>query len=520
MRIDPKLVLVLFTGLILSGCDKMGSQNAPPVVENSVAPPAYNPNYDPYSGEPIQAAKPPAKDYQLTVTTDLYGTTIRVKDAVKEEVIDSKELTKGELEATFTIPTNAQYIVEVEGYGHLQQTDSQKMTADQTVDLKLDLLAGSDFRELIKSATCLVQMPDGGFGSGFLYGDRQTIVTAAHCVAARNVADLTYTFFPDEDREVTFKDARLLFYDQKQDVAVLRLPEPVPAEHYWLWSGGTATNGADVLVMGNPGRNGEYDPMYARTCKVANVRPDEFRLDVEIYPGYSGGPVVIDGTSQVIGIVSYKIIRSTDYQQLGYSFARSGDIAADAYEQWNNLTTSDLQERSIERVEDRYNREFGRHLANSTAAAYYGDSAVYTMICMSLMNDYRVYMINKIASLPPLTLSQRNLVLRNAHKEYIKDVAPGIAEKVRDRVSPKLRGSNVDKDHEMVMADESVNEVVKKSLMKAREGYLELKEAAETIVKQDGGKDRSADEFEKYIIELWGDVRYNSEEVLDATASR
>ncbi|TWT61629.1 Serine protease SplF precursor [Rubinisphaera italica] len=519
MKIETIIILILFLG-ILSGCDKIGSQEAPPTVENTVSPPAYNPYIDPQTGLPIQAPKPPAKDYELTVTTDIYGTTIRVKDAVKEEVIDSKELTRGDLEAKFTIPTNTDYIVEVEGYGNLQQIDSQKMEDDQTVELKLDLLFGSDFRELLKSATCLVQMPDGGFGSGFLYGDRQTIVTAAHCVAAKNVGDLTYTFFPDEDREVTFKDARLMFYDQKQDVAVLRLPEPVPADHYWLWSAGTATNGADVMVMGNPGRNGEYDPMYARTCKVADVRPDEFRLDVEIYPGYSGGPVVLEGTSEVIGIVSYKIIRSTDYQQLGYSFARSGDIAADAYEQWNSLATSDLQERSIERVEERYSREFGRHLANSTAAAYYGDSAVYTLICMSLTNDYRMYMIKKIASLPPLTLSQRNLVMRNAHKEYIKDVAPEIAEKVRERVSPKLRGTNVDKDHELVMADESVNEVVKKSLVKAREGYLELKEAAETIVKQDGGKDRSADEFEKYVVDLWSDVRFHSEEVLDSTASR
>jgi len=468
---------------------------------------------------PAPAVSTPRAKRQLTVKTDTLGSTMRLLDAESEEVLETIPLTQGELSAVFEVTHSKPVMVEVYGYGITQRSEPQTVRADGELELNLGLLAAGEFRELIKSATCLVKMPDGGFGSGFLYGDRQTIVTAAHCVAAKNVADLSFTFFPDEDREVTFNGARLFFYDRKQDVALLRLPEPVPDDHFWLWSTEPAKVDSEVLVMGNPGRNGEYDPMYARTCKIAEVRPDEVRLDVEIYPGYSGGPVVLEGTSAVLGIVSYKIIRSTSYKEIGYSFARSGDIAADAYTQWSGLN-SDLQERAITRVEDRYTREFGRDLAHNTAGAYYGDSAVYTIICMSLLEDYMRYMVGKAASFPAASPSQRRILMRKFHKEYLADVAPEIAERVRERVSPKLRAGHFEKDYELIQADESVSEEVKKSLEKARTAYLSLKEAAETIVKEDKGEDRNAEEFQKYIIDLWSDARFYSEEVLEATASR
>ncbi len=520
----------VLAGLLISsgmGCEQdSGDLPAVSVMpKTNIAPGAASPAQSPMSGssDGSSPAPPPAsatpQKRELTVKTDTLGSTVRLLDAESEEVLDTVPLTQGELSAVFEVTHVKPVIVEVYGYGITQRSEPRTVRADGELELNLGLLAAGEFRELIKSATCLVKMPDGGFGSGFLYGDRQTIVTAAHCVAAKNVADLTYTFFPDEDREVTFSGARLFFYDRKQDVALLRLPEPVPDDHFWLWSTEPAKVDSEVLVMGNPGRNGEYDPMYARTCKIAEVRPDEVRLDVEIYPGYSGGPVVLEGTSAVLGVVSYKIIRSSSYKEIGYSFARSGDIAADAYTQWSSLN-SDLRDRAITRVEDRYTREFGRDLAHNTAGAYYGDSAVYTVICMSLLEDYMRYMVGKVASFPNASLSQRRILMRKFHKEYLADVAPEIAERVRERVSPKLRAGQFEKDYELIQADESVSEDIKKSLEKARTAYLSLKEAAETIVKEDKGEDRNAEEFQDYIIDLWDDARFYSEEVLEATASR
>ncbi|MCA8987933.1 MAG: trypsin-like peptidase domain-containing protein [Planctomycetaceae bacterium] len=526
---SPALIGCWALLFLCSGCQDQGG-DLPPVTNanqntgGSVNPgPPIQPADQMLGNAPTPASAPTPdsakKEFQLTARTDLFGSTISILDGATSEVIEEFTLTKGELTHEFTIPREKTVVVQANAFGHVQQSAPVQLTKNEEVSVEFDLLGEADFRELIKSATCLVRIPDGGFGSGFLYGDRQTIVTAAHCVAAKNVGDLKYTFYPDESREVTYENARLLFYDQKQDVAVLRLAEPVSEEHYWLWSGGSAAQGDEVLVMGNPGRNGEYDPMYARSCKVAAVRPDELRLDVEIYPGYSGGPVVRSGTTQVLGVVSYKIIQSDNYEQVGYSFARSSDIAGDAFTQWINLS-EELQEGHITRVEDRYSREFGRNLAHNAAIAYYGDSAVYTIICISLLQDYKIHMIRKLAELPPLTLSQRRLVLKKAHEEYLKDIAPDIAEKVRERVSPKLRGTHLDSEHKLIMEDESVSRTVKDSLEKSRAAYLQLKEAAETIVKKKKGEDRTAEEFEMFILELWGDVRFNAEEVITATAPR
>jgi len=495
----------------VTGCDQAsqfigGSQPEPAPVNPmpQVQPPAPDP-------EPV------ITDHQLTVATDVYGATITVRDAKTSEELHMAKLDRGEQSTECTLPVDSAVIAAVSGYGHTRESQIITLGQDESVEVPLDLLSGAAYRELIKSATCLVKIPDGGFGSGFLYGDRQTIVTAAHCVAAKDVSDLAFTFYPDEAREKTVSGASLIFYDRKQDVAMLHLPEAVSDEHYWLWSTGQANPGDEIFVMGNPGRNGEYDPMYARTCSVAEVRPDELRLDVEIYPGYSGGPVVLDGSTKLLGIISYKIVRSSDYQQVGYSFAKSGDIAADAFENWNSLD-SELQQLHVDRVEDRYSREFGRFMASNVASAYYSDSAVYTIICISLITDYRVHMLNTAAALPPMRASVRNIKMRKAHEEFIDDVAPKIAERVRERVSPKLMGLFVDQDHELIMTDVSVNQSVKDDLEKAREAYLVLKEAAETIVKKRGKQDRDAEEFEEYILELWSDARFHASDVLDATA--
>ena len=143
----------------------------------------------------------------------------------------------------------------------LEGAESKSFDITPTKNTKVDFLfTDTQIQKLRKSATCLILMPDGGFGSGFVFGDRKTIVTAAHCVAAPKPEDLTFVFHPTEKDEYRTKGAKLIYFDAAQDVAVLTLPQELANDTPYFWSGGNAKPDDKIVILGNPGRNGKFDP--------------------------------------------------------------------------------------------------------------------------------------------------------------------------------------------------------------------------------------------------------------------
>ena len=130
-----------------------------------------------------------------------------------------------------------------------------------------------------------------------------------------------HTIQRDDDITVTLHDgstitASLAGRDPSTDIAVLRLPEGTAAAPPVAPSAETPRVGQLVLALGRPGSSvtaslgivsaigGEW-----RTWQGGTI--DRFvRLDVAVYDGFSGGPLV-DATGRVVGINTSGLARAT-----------------------------------------------------------------------------------------------------------------------------------------------------------------------------------------------------------------
>ena len=170
-----------------------------------------------------------------------------------------------------------------------------------------------------RMATCKLTI-DGqpGNGSAFLVSKNGLLVTARHCVADN--PDVEYTINFDKVKSSAYHNlkASVVFLpeDENDDYAVLKLKTPISnieplriAEEVE----DPALYNPEVTIIGYPAivKSQSIDIKNA----VFNYSLDEdstlFMID-EIYPGYSGGPVIDKKTGEVIGICSWKVKANDD----------------------------------------------------------------------------------------------------------------------------------------------------------------------------------------------------------------
>ncbi|HSG69370.1 MAG TPA: serine protease, partial [Planctomycetaceae bacterium] len=370
------------------------------------------------------------------MTTNAYGATLTIHNPAEEEVFKG-QFTAGKLELDYAFDQTEgpfTYTVSLAGVTAVEP----KQTPQPNAPLEIPFDEGQ-LTEIRRAAGCLLMIPGGGFGSGFLLGDRQSIATAAHCVACKNVEELEIIFHPTEDREKKIVGAKLIYFDAKQDVALLHLSEPMEDDRPYFWKRDAAKEEDKVIILGNPGRNGKPDPMYSRSATVKGTRADEFFVDIEVKPGYSGGPVMLAEGMDVVGITSFKYVSSRDYKKDGQSFAKSADIASDAFQHWDALS-SRLKEQKLEREAKRYKERYHYVIANEAAEALLLDSVSYTLALIDIANHYNLHMKLALRDLPnPVSVSKLRREEKKAHDEYIKEHGPRKAEQIKERLSPKLR---------------------------------------------------------------------------------
>ncbi|MGH2405115.1 MAG: S1C family serine protease [bacterium] len=156
-------------------------------------------------------------------------------------------------------------------------------------------------------------MVDGrtGIGTAFAIDREGLLLTASH--VARRADDLAVEF-PGELR----MPARLIGYDARRDLALLRVSAPAPLVAIEVASDGLRA-GEPVVVIGTPrGRPGVMtvgEIVAPRASLPGLARETLIRINAPIAPGNSGGPV-LNARGQVVGLV---IARGNDGAGLAVS---------------------------------------------------------------------------------------------------------------------------------------------------------------------------------------------------------
>lgn len=138
-----------------------------------------------------------------------------------------------------------------------------------------------------------------GVGSGFFVGPDGFVLTAAH-VARR--ADALLAEFPERG----MYDARLVGYDARRDVALLRVNGTSQRGGLEVAAAGDVRVGEPVVVIGAPrGRPGVMTTgrVLSTEATLPGLAPGALiRISADAAPGSSGGPV-LNARGQVIGLV-------------------------------------------------------------------------------------------------------------------------------------------------------------------------------------------------------------------------
>lgn len=154
-------------------------------------------------------------------------------------------------------------------------------------------------RALGAVATIRVQSGRGiGVGTGFMV-DGGLLLTAAH--VARTAESILVEFGDSQA-----SDARVVGYDARRDVAVVRLASPVAAPALEVVDTDAVQSGEPVIVIGTP--RGVPRVMTTGEVRATNatfpglVPRIMILFEAGVAPGNSGGPL-LNGQGQVIGIV-------------------------------------------------------------------------------------------------------------------------------------------------------------------------------------------------------------------------
>ncbi|MGD6776881.1 S1C family serine protease [Sutcliffiella horikoshii] len=196
------------------------------------------------------------------------------------------------------------------GYFHIKNTVPAQLTAPSKLYLESEVVEKENvpqaLKEIIFESQKLVvkiELPDGSFGSGFLYNDKGDVITNAHVVA--NAKDVKVT--SADSKELT---GEVIGISIDTDIAVVRVPELEGSQPFKLAKTRKAELGDDVIALGSPlglqntvttgiisgvGREFEID-----SFKYEDV----FQISAPIAPGNSGGPLIDTKTGEVVGINS------------------------------------------------------------------------------------------------------------------------------------------------------------------------------------------------------------------------
>lgn len=173
----------------------------------------------------------------------------------------------------------------------------------------------SRFNEDLEVPVALVQTARGT-GSAFLYGEKE-LYTARHVLAGMQTGDEVTLLFQNAspsvsttaliswmDADTTYTPDQIGFYVHDMARLELNRPTDLPEDfpRMVLGSAGGVTDRSEVLLIGYP--NGSPG-ITAGIISNTDVQGEErlFQLDVQAYPGSSGGPLVLKETEEVIGIL-------------------------------------------------------------------------------------------------------------------------------------------------------------------------------------------------------------------------
>lgn len=168
--------------------------------------------------------------------------------------------------------------------------------------LKWDVFnSGPKLEENILHAVAMVELYDG-VGSGFLVSDRY-VITACHVVEHQQLNDTILISF-EKANKMDLKAVVVFKGNLKEmaDYAVLELVKSVDIAPLQIGSAIDAPIKTPVNVIGYPG--GLFSSTFGTiTNDEVTDYPDLLQLDAGAWPGNSGGPIIIDGTNQAIGIL-------------------------------------------------------------------------------------------------------------------------------------------------------------------------------------------------------------------------
>ncbi|MBM7619854.1 hypothetical protein JOC95_001706 [Bacillus tianshenii] len=228
------------------------------------------------------------------------------------------------------------------GYFFIKQGVPKQLTAQSSLYIETKPeekeLVPQELKEIIFESQKLVvkiELPDGSFGSGFLYNNKGDVITNAHVVPnAKEVKVVTA-----DSKELT---GQVIGVSVDTDVAVVRVPELEGTEPLRLARTKKAELGDEVIALGSPlgfqntvttgiisgvGRSFEID-----SFKYEDV----FQISAPIAPGNSGGPLINTTTGEVVGINS----ATMDKGVIGFSIPLSNVITL--LESWSESPMESL----------------------------------------------------------------------------------------------------------------------------------------------------------------------------------
>jgi len=168
--------------------------------------------------------------------------------------------------------------------------------------MKWDVLkSNAKLEKNIINAVAKVELADGT-GSAFLVSNNYAI-TACHVVTDLSINDtLNLNFEKAKKNKIKAKVVYKGDLEQMDDYAVLQLLEAVDIEPIEIGSVQDIKIKTQVNVIGFPG--GMFSSTFGTiTNDEVKDYPKLIQLDAGAWPGSSGGPIVIDGKNQVIGIL-------------------------------------------------------------------------------------------------------------------------------------------------------------------------------------------------------------------------
>jgi len=195
-----------------------------------------------------------------------------------------------------------------------------------------------------------------GTGTGFYVRDYNLVITNNHVVRESSEAVISGTTFPKVS-------ATVVFYDQKYDLAFIRIPDGIDLPDRKIGSN-PVHDGDRVIAIGHP-----YGLKYTATEGIVSKAKrlqnglNYIQIDAAINPGNSGGPLVND-IGEIVGVNTF-IISGGD--NLGFALPSEYLLESlNEYKPFDGKTAvrckSCLNVITSDRIEDDYCPECGSKL--------------------------------------------------------------------------------------------------------------------------------------------------------------